>query len=48
MWKLVSPHIRRGLDVNNFNKALGLATEQVLLIYYLKACNILIHVKLEA
>lgn len=47
MRKLVLPLARPGLDVNYVNETLGLATEQVLLIYYLDACDILIHVKLE-
>jgi len=47
MRKLVLPLASPCLDVNDVNETLGLATEQVLLIYDLNACDILIHVKLE-
>ena len=47
MRKLVLALARPCLDIYDVDETLGLATEKVLLIYYLDACDILIHVKLE-
>jgi hypothetical protein len=47
MRKLVLALARPCLDVYDVDETLGLATEKVLLIYYLDTRDILIHVKLE-